>query len=576
MITSVHFFSSPLLRIILFSLFAFNSLCQEVDYDTVSNLETQLPYDDNGRLKSYQLVFPFDDIAKNCPSLSVIHPEIFKVALTGEALQQVFPDYLPDSNHCTAACLERGVERSLVAYPMPHKQYSGIPSDDKSFQDWFADECSSVEVCLMNYYDKQHDLEVYWVVPSHLQSEIGEELTLNSVLKYGEKHTRCIRSHLGHEFQIQNTADNSIIQNIKIDYPMSMAVGINPRHQKFVKPHQFDSEIEETLVHEWNRHLIPKRTFSTLGFSHGKLPKPVFAAMSTFYYNNRNNKVREDWKDKGVFVNWWEADVFMIQIPWVMKSIWQKELADLVSAWAGVPCEQTVMYGLRQYETNARLLTHVDRLNTHVVSLIVNVAQGGLEEDWPVEVYDHYGRLHEVVMEPGDIVYYESAKNLHSRNRPLVGDHAFYANLFTHYRPTGAGDDWYKDPTAPGREPVLEVEGECIVPPEVISVETEHKGYGRVKCQDPRLGSNISPSLHVAKSGNDLITWWKRTTPDNWTEIVEQKIIASRSDESKTSTVRTISENDDEDDHYYTDEDEYEDDDYYGDGYDIDSVKDEF
>ena len=40
-------------------------------------------------------------------------------------------------------------------------------------------------------------------------------------------------------------------------------------------------------------------------------------------------------------------------------------------------------------------------LNTHVLSLIVNMAQGGLEKDWPVEVFDHNGRLHEVIMEPG-------------------------------------------------------------------------------------------------------------------------------------------------------------------------------
>ena len=33
-----------------------------------------------------------------------------------------------------------------------------------------------------------------------------------------------------------------------------------------------------------------------------------------------------------------------------------------------------------------------------------------------MEVYDHADRLHEVAMEPGDIVYYESTKALHGRN----------------------------------------------------------------------------------------------------------------------------------------------------------------
>jgi hypothetical protein len=41
--------------------------------------------------------------------------------------------------------------------------------------------------------------------------------------------------------------------------------------------------------------------------------------MSTYYYNNRMNKMREEWDTKGVFVNWWEKDVYMIGMPWVLK-----------------------------------------------------------------------------------------------------------------------------------------------------------------------------------------------------------------------------------------------------------------
>ena len=128
-----------------------------------------------------------------------------------------------------------------------------------------------------------------------------------------------------------------------------------------------------------------------------------------------------------------------------MKHIWQERLKELVSLWAGVEVEQTSMYGLRQYETGARLLSHVDRLPTHAVSLIVNVAQDNLSQPWPVEVFDHADRLHEITMDPGDIVYYESAKNLHGRNRPLTckpGGCSF-VNLFTHYRPVSDGGSWH-------------------------------------------------------------------------------------------------------------------------------------
>jgi hypothetical protein len=37
----------------------------------------------------------------------------------------------------------------------------------------------------------------------------------------------------------------------------------------------------------------------------------------------------------------------------------------------------------------------------------VNVDQVMMREPWMVEIYDFAGRLHEVEMSPGDIVYYE-------------------------------------------------------------------------------------------------------------------------------------------------------------------------
>ena len=36
--------------------------------------------------------------------------------------------------------------------------------------------------------------------------------------------------------------------------------------------------------------------------------------------------------------------------------------------------------------------------------------QEGMDEDWPLEIYDHAGRVHRVHMEPGDIVLYVSSK----------------------------------------------------------------------------------------------------------------------------------------------------------------------
>ena len=78
----------------------------------------------------------------------------------------------------------------------------------------------------------------------------------------------------------------------------------------------------------------------------------------------------------------------------------------LTEAWAGCELDITDMYGMREYTKGARLLTHVDRESTHAASMIVNIAQVDIDKPWTVEVFDHADRLHEVAMEPGDIVYY--------------------------------------------------------------------------------------------------------------------------------------------------------------------------
>ena len=73
----------------------------------------------------------------------------------------------------------------------------------------------------------------------------------------------------------------------------------------------------------------------------------------------------------------------------------------------------------------------MDRLPL-VSSCIIQVAQD-LDEPWPVEVYSHDGKAHNVTMVPGDMTLYESHTVLHGRPFPLVGN--MYANVFVHYIP---------------------------------------------------------------------------------------------------------------------------------------------
>ena len=60
-------------------------------------------------------------------------------------------------------------------------------------------------------------------------------------------------------------------------------------------------------------------------------------------------------------------------------------------------------------------------------------------EPWPIFIEDFQGRTHEVILTPGDILFYESSKCFHGRPKRFNG--GWYSSLFVHYYPTHG---WYE------------------------------------------------------------------------------------------------------------------------------------
>jgi len=101
--------------------------------------------------------------------------------------------------------------------------------------------------------------------------------------------------------------------------------------------------------------------------------------------------------------------------------------------WMSQELTPVSFYGVRKYTTGAVLAPHVDKLPL-VASAIINLAQD-VDEAWPLEMIGHDGKAHSVIMEPGDMVLYESHSVIHGRPFPLKG--RFYANVFIHFEPVG-------------------------------------------------------------------------------------------------------------------------------------------
>ena len=75
------------------------------------------------------------------------------------------------------------------------------------------------------------------------------------------------------------------------------------------------------------------------------------------------------------------------------------------------------VYGIRVYTSGSILATHVDR-DPLVSSAIINVDQS-VTEAWPLEAYDHSGKAHNLTLNPGEMILYESHSVLHGKSMPM-------------------------------------------------------------------------------------------------------------------------------------------------------------
>jgi len=182
-----------------------------------------------------------------------------------------------------------------------------------------------------------------------------------------------------------------------------------------------------------------QHNYTKVGFRKQKLPEDVYAIIKTFYENNKDKPHLENWPAGNTYTNHWDSPTEMISTEdgrlrgsgtALKNSIWNG-VKPILQEWSGHKLKPTSLYGIRVYHHGAILATHVDRLPL-VTSCIINVDQD-VNEPWPIEVYDHDGKAHNVTMEPGDMVLYESHTVLHGRPVPLNGN--FYANIFVHFEP---------------------------------------------------------------------------------------------------------------------------------------------
>jgi hypothetical protein len=198
-----------------------------------------------------------------------------------------------------------------------------------------------------------------------------------------------------------------------------------------------NSNQQRLMLNEQQPARVPK--FTEVGFLKSRVPEGIWGEIQAYYRQNRHKEVREGWRVGDAYVNHWESPTTVVPLTYGMRKRVFDALRPVLEEWSGAALEPTACYGIRLYHNRSVLREHVDRVATHAVSAIINVDQD-VEEPWPLTILDHAGNTHTLVMQPGDMVYYESASAIHGRAAPLRGN--YYANMFVHYRPR---QDWHYD-----------------------------------------------------------------------------------------------------------------------------------
>jgi len=179
---------------------------------------------------------------------------------------------------------------------------------------------------------------------------------------------------------------------------------------------------------------VPK--FTTVGYDLRKMPSPVWEEVLQFWEQNKEIQEKEGWDAGNSYVNHWESPTFMVFLPGHLKTKIFDTVRPILEEWCGQPLIPTSCYGIRVYKNDSYLRSHVDILQTHAISAILQVSQD-VDEPWGLQIHNHAGQETEMLLQPRDLVLYESASCIHARETRMRGRH--YANAFIHFRPR---DNW--------------------------------------------------------------------------------------------------------------------------------------
>ena len=182
-----------------------------------------------------------------------------------------------------------------------------------------------------------------------------------------------------------------------------------------------------SYVKEANEYLPPLTRRGSMKLS---TSLSLFESLTSFYTSNRHASIDERVPGGFVHSDTPNAPSVMIELTEELQRTIHSGLQPIVEAWCGHHVGPTFVYGIREYHRGSVVNVHRDRLDTHVASAIINVAQE-VDNDWPLHIEDNHYRGNEVYLQPGEMVLYEGCRLAHGRPSVFCGER--FVNVFVHF-----------------------------------------------------------------------------------------------------------------------------------------------
>jgi hypothetical protein len=155
---------------------------------------------------------------------------------------------------------------------------------------------------------------------------------------------------------------------------------------------------------EWTRCMnFPKQLprYTEEGYMKIPMPDEIYKRMMAFYHRNTKTRFKENWPKEACQINFHESAMTMVYLdnePYERDSI-GKLVAPILANWTNThDLELTSFYGIREYHRGNELHMHIDRIESHAISAILNLEQDKLDEDWELEVIDLQGKWQKIPM----------------------------------------------------------------------------------------------------------------------------------------------------------------------------------